>query len=179
MVSKLRRSCRSKHLTYLECGTNMDTTTQTRMKIEHLNNELFRWLQAGQCRNFCLLRAKKANSCGSMRPWFNLNPSTPEPAPNKLHSSIRKETLHSKAAERKERLQTILWNFGICGKDRVSRNAAWHYHKPDSWTSSSALFPPWFECQHPWWICLRSSVSVATNHLCFVSTILCFYQHFF
>ena len=85
----------------------------------------------------------------------------------------------SNAAERKERLQTILWNFGICDKDRVSRNTAWHYHKPDSWTSSSALFPPWFECQHPWWICLRSSVSVATNYLCFVSTILCFYHHFF
>ena len=93
------------------------------MKIEHLSNELFRWLQTGLRRNFCLLRAKKVKQLQLNAPLvIKLNPSAPAPAPKQAPSQNRR----SKAAERKERLQTILWNFGICGKDHVSKNSAYN-----------------------------------------------------
>ena len=151
------------------------------MTMEHLSNELFRLIQmlASRAIPKLLSITRKKGETAAARCAFGSTWT--------IHTSTGPQTSStplswkrcSKVAERKERLPTILWNFGICDKDRVSRNAVWHYHKPDNWTSPSALFPSWLECQHPWWICLHSSVSVATNYFCFVSTILCFYNHFF
>ena len=69
--------------------------------MEHLSNELFRWLQAGRRQNFCLLPAKKVKQLRLDAP---LVPSTPAPAPNKLRPSIPEETFEGSRA----RLQTIL-----------------------------------------------------------------------
>jgi len=54
----------------------MDTTTQTRMKMEPLSNELFRLsgCKQGDAETFVYCVRKRRNSRGSMRPWFHLNP---------------------------------------------------------------------------------------------------------
>ena len=96
----------------------LQRNSSNQMKIEHLSNELFRWLQTGLCRNFCLLRAKKVKQLRLNAPLvIKLNLSMPAPATKQAPSWKRR----LKAAEWKERLQTILWNFGICGKDHVSK----------------------------------------------------------
>ena len=97
-VSKSRRSRRSKRVTYLECATNMDTTTQISMKMEHLSSELFiSWLQAGRRQNFC--RAKKAKQLRLDAPLVPPEPITP--APNKLRPSVPKETFEGSRAKGK------------------------------------------------------------------------------
>ena len=127
-VSESRRSRRSKRLTYLECATNMDTTTQIRMKMKHLSSELFiSWLQTGRRRNLCLLRAIKAKQLRLDAPLVPSEPirasslvSRPHVFSRSVKSSLgtrlprqrlpqtssappsRKR--RSKAAERKERL---------------------------------------------------------------------------
>ena len=67
----------------------MDTTTQTRMKMEHLSNELFRWLQAGRRRNFCLLPAKKAKQLrldAPLVPWTHpRQPQTSSAPPSRAY----------------------------------------------------------------------------------------------
>ena len=42
--------------------------------MEHFSNKLFRWLQAGQRQNFCLLRTKKAKQL-----WLDAPLVPPEP----------------------------------------------------------------------------------------------------
>ena len=103
---------------------------QTRMKIGTSAMSYSDGCKQGNAKLLSIAREKKWNSYGSMCPGFHLNPFAPA---------------------RKEKLQTILWNFGIRDKDRVSRNSAWYYNKSDSWTNPSALFPLWFECHYPWW----------------------------
>ena len=49
------------------------------MKMEHLSSELFRWLQAGRRRNFCLLPAEKAKQLRLDAPRRLWNPSAPAP----------------------------------------------------------------------------------------------------
>ena len=73
-------------------------------------------------------------------------------------------------------------NFGINGKDRVSRSSPSLLFTITNLTDESVCL----HCSHHNlnvsihdWICSRVSMSVATNYSCFVSTIMCFYQHFF
>ena len=140
-----------------------NATFHTRMRMEQLSNELFKWLR---CQNFCLLceKGKTSFTCLAL--------DAPLAPPAKLKftpicaSACPKRTsapLCWKATERKERPQTILWSFGINGKDCVSKNSGWHYHKPVS-----------LHCSHHNLnvsihdgICLRLSVSVATNYSCY------------
>ena len=51
--------------------------------MEHLSNELFRWLQAGRRRNFCLLPAKKAKQLRLDAPLVPPEPirASPKQAP--------------------------------------------------------------------------------------------------
>ena len=77
-VSKLRRSRRSKRLTYLEYATNMATPTQlsNQDEVEQLRNELYKWLQGdAETSVYCAKKAKPAPPSlfgGSMRPWLHL-----------------------------------------------------------------------------------------------------------
>jgi len=120
MVSKSRWSRWSKRLTYLECTTNMNTTMQTRMKMEHLSNEIFRWLQAGRHRNFC---RKWRNSCGSVRPWFHLNPS----------NIVLKETFKASRAKGKTTGYSVklwhMWRRPCVKKLRVTLSQTWQLNQ--------------------------------------------------
>ena len=152
MVSKSRRSCQSKRLTDLEYARNMATTTQLSNQDEDGTTK--KWaiqMVAGRHRNFCLLCENgKTSFTFAVR---RLNAPLAPPA-NPPCSKAKGKTR------------------AINGENRASRNSRWHYDKPDS---PSTLFRPPLSAS----ICLRPSVSIATNYSCFVSTIMCFYQHFF
>ena len=109
-VSKLRRSRRSKHLTYLEYATNTATTTQlsNQDEVEQLRNELYKWLQGdAETSVYCAKKAKPVSPLlfgSSMSPWLhllsrNLLPSAAAPAPKEAPPL----SPCSKAAERKAR----------------------------------------------------------------------------
>ena len=81
--------------------------------MEQVSNELFKWLQGNAKTSvYCAKKAKPASPSlfgGSMRPWLyllsgNLLSSAAAPAPKEAPSLSPR----SKAAERKERPQTIL-----------------------------------------------------------------------
>ena len=118
---------------------------------------------------------KRRNSCSSMRPW---NPSVPAPAPNKLHPSVPKETFEGSRAKGKTTDYSVklwhMWQRPCVKKRSVTLSQTWQLNQ--------------FVCAVPTVIWMSASMmdlftfvrlSVATNYLCFVSTILCFYQHFF
>ena len=155
----------------------MDTTTQISMKMEHLSSELFiSWLQAGRRRNFC--RAKKAKQLRLDAPLVPPEPITPAPAPNKLRPSVPKETFEGSRAKGKTTDYSMklwhMWQTPRVKKLSVTLSQTWQLNQ--------------FVCAVPTVIWMSASMmdlftfvrlSVATNYLCFVSTILCFYQHFF
>ena len=141
MVSKSHRSRRSQRLTYLQYATNTATTTQlfkTRVKMEYLSNEPFKWLQDDTESSVNCVRKVKQASPSAARCILGFTYQTEIYAP--LHQRIStcfktsstplSQKLRLKEAEQKQRPQTILWNFGINGKDHVSKNSRWHYRKP-------------------------------------------------
>ena len=131
-VSKSRRSRRSKCQTYLECATNTDTTTQTRMKMEHLrlSNELFRRLQAGRRRNCCLLPAKKAKQL-----WLNapLEPIRASACPNKLRPSVPEETFEGSRAKGETTDYSVklwhMWQRPCVKKRSVTLSQTWQLNQ--------------------------------------------------
>ena len=63
------------------------------MKMEHLSNKLFRWLQTGLRQNFCPLCAKKAKQLrldAPLVPLIQQNPSAPAPAPKQVSPLLHK-----------------------------------------------------------------------------------------
>ena len=132
-----------------------NATFQTRMKMEHLTNKLFRWLQTGLTSKLLYTARKKGETAAAqcaLGYTYSTEPICTSTCPQTSFAPPPQKT-HLKAAEWKERLQTDLWNFGICkdlalfpGPTQLSITCS-----TDGWTSPSALFPPWFECQNPWW----------------------------
>ena len=140
--------------------------------MEQLSNELFKGLQGdAETSVYCAKKAKPAPPSlfdGSMRLCLHLLSGTHPrqlAQTEKLRLSLR---VRRQQSERKDyRL------FAINGEDRVSRNSCGitnltvrlHCSGHHNLNVSIHLF--------------MSLVSVATNYSCFVSTIMCFHQHFF
>ena len=127
-------------------------------------------LYSNGCRvtpKLCLLCEKGKTSStfsDSMCPWLHLlnwklHPSTPAPVPASKQAPLLspKNNVQRQQSEMKDHRP---WNFGINGKNCVSRSSGWHYHC--------------LHCSHHNLnvsihdgICLRLSLSVATNYSCF------------
>ena len=110
-----------------------NATFQTRMKIEDLSNELFRWLQTGLRQNFCLLRAKRAKQLDA--PWL-LNWTNPCQCwpPNKLHPSIPKETFEGSKVKGKTTTDYSMKHVAyvaktVCQKLSVTLSQTWQLNQ--------------------------------------------------
>ena len=133
---------------------------------------------AGWCRNFCLLRTKKAKQLRLDAPMVPRQPICASTCPKQAPPLRPERDIQRQQSERKDyRLFCQILAY-------VTKTTCQETQR-DTITNLTAKQVR-LHCSHcdlnvgiHDGICLRLSVSVATNYLCFVSTILCFYEHFF
>ena len=123
------------------------------MKMEHLSMHAMSYSNGCRMMLKCLSTVRQRQNKLNL---LNLHPSTPALAPKQAPPLSPKNNV-----QRQKNVPE--WKRAT---DYTMKHW-WLYHKFDSWTSRSALFPPLDVSIHDG-ICLRSYMSVTTNYSCFV-----------
>ena len=150
----------------------------TRMRMEQLSNEPFKWLQ-GDAEILSTMRKGKTSFTFAVR-WFNAPLALPA---KRKYTPIRGSTCPKRSSAPLSMFEGSRVKgkttdyFAINGEDHVSRNSRWYYHKPES---PSALFRlPYFECLNHLFMSLRVSSSqifmFCINNSVFLSTLFLMY----